>query len=345
MVNKKYLILFLFSIILGGICLKIGYARLMKEQSECKTELNAIWRQIVNIDCTERMHQTGVWKMHTHSSSSLSSTVKIVDKNDSLIMEKTHGSKAVLKEESDYMADQLFLARKNPINVFRLDSLFQVHLKKNGYTVETAVSYYDIFTKKTFYSTQDSAFYIKAHPLEWMNIVGDSLLVLNGYVKIDSVDFMKSSNEAFWWWVIGCVILLITISYIIRKQILESKMNISNNQVLIDCSKLTLSYGDTSITLSVKVFQLFLFLSEGMGYSRKYDELYKKLWDKEGGDKKRLEQLITRLRKELSVIPVIKIVTIRGFGLRLEVSNGYELVVESENSNYQNDTILAGKSD
>lgn len=119
--------------------------------------------------------------------------------NDSIRVETTKGFTLYKKQtdshsgnmsidDKEFIASQLFLMKKNPINVFVLDSMLQADLFAKGITVQTAVSYQgklgDIVHKEI--STPNGLPLHDSQSLLPINITIPAMnfeIQLNGYIK------------------------------------------------------------------------------------------------------------------------------------------------------------------
>lgn len=111
---------------------------------------------------------------------------------------------------------------------------------------------------------------------------------------------------------------------------LELPLQPTDNVVRYDERLCSLFYSDQTIQLTSKVFELFYFLSQGKDYFQSYEFLYKALGDKNVEvDKKTMEQLVLRLRKDLNLtIPVLSIETIRAKGYQIKGKDEMEICIE-----------------
>lgn len=111
---------------------------------------------------------------------------------------------------------------------------------------------------------------------------------------------------------------------------LELPLQPTDNVVRYDERLCSLFYSDQTIQLTPKVFELFYFLSQGKDYFQSYEFLYKALGDKNVEvDKKTMEQLVLRLRKDLNLtIPVLSIETIRAKGYQIKGKDEMEICIE-----------------
>lgn len=102
------------------------------------------------------------------------------------------------------------------------------------------------------------------------------------------------------------------------------------NVVWYDERRCSLIYGDQTIQLAPRVFELFYALLQGKDYFQSYESLYQILGDEKNAvDKKTLEQLLFRLRKDLNLtIPVLSIETIRAKGYQIKGKDDMEIRIE-----------------
>lgn len=364
---KHKLLIPLICLLIILVSMIAGYIVFLTDQSNLKLHLNDIWRQTVKADCAERMREIGTFKINMYSPIQ-SSTVKITTKDQTITIIKKDTSQHLAPDAADYQADQIFLSKKKPIQVQKLDSLFQARLKEAGYSFETSVSYYNDLI--TLQSTFDTNFYIQTYLVEWMNKIADGFIVINGYVKLRPSDYIQQYRRTCLFWGISIIFLIFILFYWLKGNPVVEKTKskneietdnetevdpkIENEQegiqqndlenkpilVYLDCARDTLTCGESSIMLTTLIFKLFLFLSEGKDYFQTYDNIYNELWEKDGGDKKRLEQIVIRLRNELKVIPEIKIVAIRGCGLQLKTDGERGIMIEYTNDDEQKITPI-----
>lgn len=103
-----------------------------------------------------------------------------------------------------------------------------------------------------------------------------------------------------------------------------------DNVVRYDERLCSLMYGDQTIQLAPRVFELFYSLLQGKDFFQSYESLYQILGDgKVDADKKTVEQLVLRLRKDLNqTIPVLSIETIRAKGYQIKGKDEMEIRIE-----------------
>lgn len=103
-----------------------------------------------------------------------------------------------------------------------------------------------------------------------------------------------------------------------------------DNVVRYDERLCSLMYGDQTIQLAPRVFELFYSLLQGKDLFQSYESLYQTLGDGDvDADKKTVEQLVFRLRKDLNqAIPVLSIETIRAKGYQIKGKDEMEIRIE-----------------
>ena len=311
------------AVIVISLCAVIGYF----SYTDLHTTLNNIWEDVLCEDYTNRMNETGVKRIYTYTSSSLP-TINITDMQHTKDMHKHKISKAQIKHERSNVANQLYLRDNNPIKITVLDSLFKLRLKENNLDFETAASYYNHNEKITLYSTSDTSFTQTYTKLK-KDAISERMIILQSYVKLSMTDYLLHAKIYY--------LLLITSTISIwlyrRTKYQKSKqldMPLSNSiTICLDCRKHTLTAGDKTILLAPKIFGLFYLLSQSDDYFQPYDTLIEKLWtEKENPDKKHLEQLALRLRKNLADITALRIEAVRGSGYRIKATTGVEVTIE-----------------
>ena len=332
-----------------------------------RTKVTEIWKQTLWDDCTNRMSEIGVKKTHGFSPE-VSSGIKIETENQTLYFEKD-STKVLTADEGDFLADQFYLSLKNPVKIEELDSLFRLKLKENGFTFKTAVSLYDNETeKKTFYGQEDVKVLHDYLRLTYKVDIRD-IILLEGYVKggwLENLLWSKGYYISLSLILLGALILLVLekrrLKYLkqfvpenqpIREIPLTLTVELGKDSefvteaveecpepelplqattiiVFLDENKHTLVYADKEIPLAPKVFGLFYLLAQGKDYFQSYDFLLENLWsDEESRDKKHLEQVVIRLRKDLkNDLPWLNIDVIRGSGYQIKGENNIEITIK-----------------
>lgn len=259
-------------------------------------------------------------------------------------LEKT-ATKELTYEEKKDITDQMYLLKKNPIQVINLDSLFKAMLYKNEVPVETAVVY--TINEKSEYSNLDSMFYKNATPLNSVSI--GSLINLQGYVKFDNV-FIFNKIQHVWtfvllWFGLALIILIYNFlkwrewrifSILYVKPIGESKFELSlpeTKHILISGStsdymrirddlyfnykKGEIKYKNTIIRLSRKSVFLLKYLLEGEDWFQAYESIKKTVWCNESTSNDAVRNAVNRLNKEIENISGFHIEKIPMKGLRI----------------------------
>lgn len=332
-----------------------------------RTKVTEIWKQTLWDDCADRMREIGVKKTHGFSPV-ISSGIKIETEDKTLHLKKD-GTTSLTSAEKDFLADQYYLSLKNPVKIEKLDSIFRLNLKERGFNFKTAVSIYNNDSdKKTFYGINNVCLLPDYLKLTYKVDIQD-VIVLEGYVKggwLESLLWGKGYYVLLSLIIFGALVLLV-----LEKRRLKSLMQfVPENQIIwetplvlpieavqlvtdpvevhtqpelnfhptilvvfLDEKKHTLIYADKEISLARKVFSLFYLLAKGKDYFQSYDFLLQNLWsDEESVDKKHLEQLVIRLRKDLKGIP-LSIYTIRGSGYQIKGKNDIKINIEQIDHN------------
>ncbi|WP_293716719.1 winged helix-turn-helix domain-containing protein [uncultured Parabacteroides sp.] len=334
-----------------------------------RTKVTETWKQTLWEDCTNRMREIDVKKIHILSPT-VSSDIKIETEDKTLHLKKD-GTTSLTTAEKDFLADQYYLSLKNPVKIETLDSLFRLKLMENGFTFKTAVSLYNNETaKKTFYGQEDVKVLHDYLKLTYKVDIRDVIL-LEGYVKggwLENLLWGKGYYILLSLIIFGALVLLVLekkklkclkqsvpenklleaipltlpVEFVrqnvelITEPVLEEKhiqpgLNLQPTAIVIflDEEKHSLVYEDKVIPLAPKVFGLFYLLAQGKDYFQSYDFLLQNLWsDEETADKKHLEQLVIRLRKDLKDIPWLNIDTIRGSGYQIKGENDIKIIIK-----------------
>lgn len=332
------------------------------------TNVTGIWKQTLWEDCTNRMSEINAKKKYKFSPA-ISSDIKIETEDRTLSLKKD-STDSFTVDEGSFLADQFYLSIKNPVKIEKLDSLFRLSLKSNGYDFETAVSLYNNDSdKKVFYGINDVSLLRSFLKLTYkVDIQG--VIVLEGYVKggwLEKLLWGKSFYVIMG--IIALVALMILVMEMRNSKGLNQlkRLSIDNGQfvkviqvlpnesvwqevelvtepvkereeplskptanvIYLDEKKHVLIYSGMTILLAPKVFGLFNQLSKGKDYFQSYEDLFQTLWkEKDNVDKKHLEQLVIRLRKDLKDIPDLSIDTIRGSGYQLKWKNDMNITIE-----------------
>ena len=351
-----------FIIVVTIITIGIGYWY----SYNLRSKVNETWRQTLWDDCTNRMREINVKKKQIFSSDT-SPNIKIETEGQTLHLKKDAG-KFLTAKEKDFLADQVYLSLENPVKIEKLDSLFRLKLKENGFTFKTAVSLYNNETeKKIFYGQEDVEVLHDYLKLTYKVDIRDVIL-LEGYAKggwLENLFWGSGFYLLLSLILFGSLVLLVmekrklkslnqlllekeqfheipqTLSYesvpldieLITDPVeehIQSELNMQPKAAVIflDEEKLTLVYADKKISLAPKVFGLFYQLAQGKDYFQSYNFLLQNLWsDEDNVDKKHLEQIVIRLRKNLKDIP-LSIDSIRGSGYQIKGVNHIKINIK-----------------
>lgn len=315
-----------------------------------QSKMAEIWKQALQEDCENRMREVNAIKIHKFSSDTLSD-VKIKTERQTLQIRKK-GSESLNTEEKNFIADQSYLSIKNPVIIEKLDSLFRMRLEENGFLFETAV----LFRNET---TGQNSLYSRANE-ESLHSYLRLPCKINFQGTLFLVGYVKGSWLENWLWgsvyyivlsllfvVLGGVLSLVlwkrrktnVLDKLIEQKDVKSidkdtqPTSTLNEQsighvITLDEKKNVVVFDDKEIQLTPKVFGLFYQLSQGKGYFQSYEFLLKKLWvEEENTDKKNLEQLVNRLRKDLKDISCLNIDTVRGSGYQITAENDLKIVL------------------
>lgn len=331
-----------------------------------RIKVTEIWKQTLWDDCTNRMSEIEAKKKHIFSPAT-SSGIKIETESQTLHFEKD-STKLLTADEGDFLADQYYLSLKNPVKIEKLDSIFRLKLKENGFTFKTAVSLYDNETaKKTFYGQEDVKVLHDYLKLAYKVDIRD-IILLEGYVKggwLESLLWGKGYYILLSLILFGSLVLLVLekrrLKYLnqfvpeneqLREmlQILpvefvqkdvelitepaeihtqpEFNLRPTNIVVFLDEKKHTLVYADKEIPLAPKVFSLFYQLAQGKDYFQSYDFLFQSLWSDQGSVDKKHLEQLVIRLRKYLKDIPLNIDTIRGSGFQIKGENDVEITIE-----------------
>ncbi|WP_161951771.1 winged helix-turn-helix domain-containing protein [Parabacteroides timonensis] len=333
-----------------------------------RTKVTEIWKQTLWDDCANRMREIGVKKTHGFSPE-VSSGIKIETENQTLYFEKDSTKVLTADEgdflaDQFYLSLKNPVKIEELDSTFRLKLKENGFNFKTTVSI-----YNNDSDKKTFYGINNVCLlpdYLKlTYKVDIQDVIVlegyvkggwlDSLLWGKGYYILLSLIFFGSlvllvlekrrlkylnqfvsENEQsreipqtlpaeF----VQQDVEFITESVEIHAQP-EFNLRPTNIVVFLDEKKHTLVYADKEIPLAPKVFGLFYLLAQGKDYFQSYDFLLENLWsDKESRDKKHLEQVVIRLRKDLKDdLPWLNIDVIRGSGYQIKGENNIEITIK-----------------
>lgn len=331
-----------------------------------QSKVSEVWKQTLWDDCTNRMREINGKKKQIFSSET-SPNIEIETEDQTLHI-KNDGTKSLTTKEKDFLADQFYLSFENPVKIEKLDSLFRLKLKENGFTFKTAVSLYDNETaKKTFYGQEDVKVLHDYLKLAYKVDIRD-IILLEGYVKggwLESLLWGKGYYILLSLILFGSLVLLVLekrrLKYLnqfvpeneqLREmlQILpvefvqkdvelitepaeihtqpEFNLRPTNIVVFLDEKKHTLVYADKEIPLAPKVFSLFYQLAQGKDYFQSYDFLFQSLWSDQGNVDKKHLEQLVIRLRKYLKDIPLNIDTIRGSGFQIKGENDVEITIE-----------------
>lgn len=140
-----------------------------------------IWKQTLWEDRTNRMHQVDARKIYT-SAPNISSDI-IVESEGQTLHVKKDSIASYTEDEKEFLADQLYLLRKNPVDLENSEKTFQQMLKKQGLTYQTAVSFYNKQTEKIALYGVENVQALQDYTSFTYPIDIQGIFLLEGYVK------------------------------------------------------------------------------------------------------------------------------------------------------------------
>lgn len=330
-----------------------------------------IWKRTLWEDCTNRMSESNVKKIQTFSST-ISSDIKIEDEGQTLHVKKDSTESLTTDEgdflaDQYYLSQKNPVKIEKLDSLFRIklkESGCNFKTAVSFYDNETA--------KKTFYGQEDVKVLHDYLRLTYKVDIRDVILlegyVKGGW--LENLLWGKGYYILLSLIIFGALVLLVLekrrlkslMQFVPENQIIretplvlpieavqrdvelvtdpvevhtqpELNFHPTTLVIFLDEKKHTLIYADKEISLARKVFSLFYLLAKGKDYFQSYDFLLQNLWsDEESVDKKHLEQLVIRLRKDLKGIP-LSIYTIRGSGYQIKGKNDIKINIEQIDHN------------
>ncbi|MDL2245421.1 winged helix-turn-helix domain-containing protein [Parabacteroides sp. PFB2-10] len=229
-----------------------------------------------------------------------------------------------------------YLYYKNPVNVTILDSLFHSYLIDKKIKARTAVVYTDNPRQQTYKSREDVGFYKSAYATEPITSGTTQEVTVQGFVKVSRFTALFRS-AAFIPLTIACLALIACfvyyafykkkiVNYIPVSDLQEALQNDVVQIQLVDdlyydrhmkCLRLSSESIYNFDPTPAKVFESLL---KGHGSFVSHKNLIDACWDDPASfqvKKKRLNQLILRLNKDLKKVSHINIKNIRGQGYQV----------------------------
>lgn len=329
--NKKHI--FIGTAILSGICILCVavlvithiYSFMHLEKEHIHDKAIALFKESVNEDFQYRS------KVLTEKLSivNLPETNKdsITFKTDSLEIKASVVPNRPLDEKmTDFF--QSVLAIKNPINVYRLDTIFQQKLKEENILIETAICLTDTINNKNNSCTHfNIASFIPLFTEPYM--VSSIGISLKTYIKIPRYTLIKRMPTLYWIGLIGWFLFASSIIYAwfcVNKKVpvlikekeqntfkqTEKVENNPNIHIFSPCltfdksTRKLLNNGET-VKLTRQQQQLLLAFCNAPDNICSIDNLLSQVWKGSKVEENTIQQAISRLNTELKKISDINI--------------------------------------
>lgn len=356
--SRLYLI-----IAVSVIVISVGYWH----SCSLRNKVTEVWKRTLWEDCTNRMSEINVKKKHIFSSTT-SSDIKIVTEGQTLHLKKDSTESLTADEgdflaDQYYLSlknpvkieklDSLFRLKlmENGFTFKTAVSLYNNETEKKTFYGQEDVKVLHDYLKLTYkVDISDVAIlegYVKGGWLEsllWgkgyyillsLILFGALALLMLEKRKLKYLKQYVPENQLLWE-----ILPTLPAESVLQdvEQVTEPvevhtqpELNLQPTTlvVFLDENKHTLVYADKEIPLAPKVFGLFYQLAQGKDYFQSYDFLLQNLWSNdEIADKKHLEQVVIRLRKDLKDIPWLSIDAIRGSGYQIKGENDIKITIE-----------------
>jgi len=300
----------------------IGYFLIYKlSQSEIRKQIDKVWIQTVSANCKIRLAEVGLEYIRGNGKK-IPPTILIETKNRKTIFSKDEVIAFADTEEKKLNALQTLLLEENPIQVNKLDNLFQKRLEEVNISTSTAVAYINVKNNQKQHSSVDTTFYKHAFATTEIKTGVDGSIILLGYADLSWEDCVKHAKIVFMLWFLCGIFVEGMIFYLkfIKPNKRQTLIYYVYNRILIN--------GDKSIQLPPLEGSLLHLLLTCKNSQKGYDELLHNLWKEKDGNKKRLERVRYALDEKLKDMPGIQIRTISRHGYQLHIKKGYTIRIE-----------------
>lgn len=321
--KRTFIFIFLIWMLGNGIIYCVVHFGLQKQIDE-------IWIQTVHLDRRCRLIKVGENHRSSLGSSPFTPPVITLDINhQKLQLDSSFHKHHTDDIDRENRTIQSVLSIVNPVNSYRLDSIFQSFLRKDHIDIQTAVKYYNAADSAlAVYSSKDSNFYASAIPTATIKTGLDNKLEMTGYFKISPWENIVYGRVLYivWLTIVGCCIgLFIGLVYYVRKKQCEC----TNYQICFYLHKRELATPDKTIRLTPFQCQLFDFLYKGVNHFRDYRSMLSHMWSEHDEDKKKLEQQRRLLQEKLKEISEIEITTIPRSGYQMRIPERVEILYKN----------------
>lgn len=341
---QSYLLALLPYFLIGLVWIGTGIIILQITKADLQEQINETWEQAIQIDCRNRRVETGYECIRGYAKDTSTTTSSIT--TFTMGEQETHFDKDTLPTpadeiERDSRATQHVLLEENPINPVRLDSLFNTLLNKKDISASTAVFYlHNTPNSLPRCSVQDTTFFAQAFATKEIKTSIDNSIVLRGFVGLSCINYIQYDLSFYLLWLCSGILIILIMVYQYRKKSKQEQhllqLPAPEVPVIVGPNTVepvtlpatiyyqkynyTLIYGELSILLTPMEDRLFLGLIEREDYYWDYESMISKLWKKDSGDKKKLEQQRRNLKAKLDQTSVITLKTVREKGYRLIIA-------------------------
>lgn len=277
-------------------------------------EIRGLCDKVMHQDKENRLNEIDALSYSGYKESDCDTTITYFNGHVEKIV-KNDNAIVLMADEKQYRVDQSFLLMENPIQIFVLDSLFNLALQQNNMSnIQTALLY-TVNNETVICSNPDSAFYLSATALSPITTGIKDEISIQAYVDIPISYVIGRHKEHFLiLLIVFCLTLgvLFTIWYnkkfMVPIQETTRKLIKIKENLLFDKEKGVLYFnGDIQVALSNRRLDIFVLLLESPEHFQTSKEIIRIVWGN-GGTSDVLNSTLKRLRDNLEPIPDIKIV-------------------------------------
>ncbi len=321
-----------------------------KIKTEFHHKINDIWNNAIAMDYSNRLSNIDN-KVIRKANKNYSLYEKMYFESDDYLIELDYedveGDNQLDREFKMYQTIMLVV---NPLDIHKLDSLFNQLLAAAHINAKTAIIYTVLDKGKMEekiisedHSLNNISFYEHAFATNPFYTGINNTICLQGFVEYSKKNFLHFTGPITIIWIfIGFLIFtgfFITIKRIKKNQ--RKKRIEANNRLkeMIESEKklIRITYhsrlreietADDKIMLTPLQGKLFASLLANNKYFQDYETLYEELWGTKSTDKKNLEQQRYSLEEKLRMIPGLHIITIPRMGYQLIMDDNIRLEVD-----------------
>ena len=208
------------------------------------------------------------------------------------------------------LLNEHILAKANPINIDKLNTIFRAQLSQWNIGGATGTIYYH--KKETQYShnamPEHAAYLTPVYPLD---ITGD--IKVQGWVRYDLITLLRYIDKTFYLTLLLASIGMGLWLYLRKKR----KAITSEPDIIINKNKQELVINGIRCTATRLDIELFSLLAERKGECVSREEIKQHFWSTDLNADEKIDTHIKTLRKALKDFPAYQIVTVRGRGYYL----------------------------